>query len=214
MSSAQPKPRRLWWAGLLAAACVVFWIFPPFRVVPLQHARLEAQAAELDAGSIAETFWHERLPGLADGAVDVEDLLAAFSEDPLMAAEQYGHRLGVSSRASYYVKGGGKVAAVETNKVQIALPQGGSIIISTGPVFGNAISDGSSLLSVSDFANSQDFNAVSSEINRRVEELVLPGLREQVSVGSEVDFVGGVTLADTDSSAEPLKLTPFSVDLQ
>ena len=67
---------------------------------------------------------------------------------------------------------------------------------------------------MSDFANSQDFNAVSSEINRRVEELVLPGLREQVSVGSEVDFVGGVTLADTDSSAEPLKLTPFSVDLQ
>lgn len=62
--------------------------------------------------------------------------------------------------------------------------------LETGPVFGNVLRDGTGLLDVNDFPNSQDFNALSSEINRRVEEQVL--LRSRLVAIGDVQF----TLSD------------------
>lgn len=199
-----PRPvrnsRRLVWGGLGVGVFISLYFFPPFHIVSLEAARSESAATVFDAASFVETFWKDRLLESADSAVDAGELLTAFEVDPTDAVQRFGHRLGLSGTSSYFVSGRGRIIAAEDRTVTIALDDDGTaaVVIETGPVFGNAVRDGSGLLDVSDFPNSQDFNAISSEINRRVEERVFPELREKGAVGATVQFVGGVEIADAE----------------
>ena len=204
------RTRLLVRAGFLLGVAAFLYLLPPFRIVPLEEAGARSAEEAFDADAFVEELWAELEE--PDRAVDAGELLRALAEDPAAAAERYGRRLGLSGRASYFVSGTGRIAAVEPRRVTVELPEGASVVIATGPVFGNAIRDGSGLLDVNDFANSQDFNAVSAEINRRVEERVLPALTERAEPGETVSFLGAVEIADSDAAAESLALTPVAVE--
>jgi predicted lipoprotein len=207
------KPRLLLWAGVLLGVAAYLYFLPPFHIVPLEEARNRSAEAAFDPDAFVEKFWNEQLTPSADSAVDAGALFAALAQDPAAAAERYGRRLGLSGKSSYLVCGSGRITAVGEGEVEIALPEGGAIVIDTGPVFGNTIRDGSGLLDVNDFANSQDFNAISAEINRRVEERVLPNLREEAAVDKTVRFLGAVEIADSVSKVESLKLVPVAIEI-
>jgi predicted lipoprotein len=112
------------------------------------------------------------------------------------------------------VSGRGQIIAVDNTAVSIALQAGGpaEVRIEIGPVFGNAVRDGSGLLNVSDFANAQEFNALSAEINRRVEEQVLPLLQGQAVIGASIRFAGGVEVSDASGTPSVLALIPVVVE--
>jgi predicted lipoprotein len=80
-------------------------------------------------------------------------------------------------------------------------------------VFGNTIRDGSGLLDVSDFPNSRDFNAISSEINRRVEERVFPLLKQKAAAGVAIQFAGCVDITDPETDLRPLRLVPITIKI-
>ena len=193
---------------------VLFWFMPLFHIVSLESAREQEAAAVFNAADYVDEFWQGSLLESAGNAVDTAELLAAFERDYAAAADLYGHRLGMSSTSYYLVSGQGRIIAVDAMAVSISLDEDESaeVVISTGPVFGNAIRDGSGLLDVSDFANIQDFNSISAEINRRVEEQVLTRLREGGSVGANVLFAGGVKVADTEGAPSALNLVPVVIE--
>lgn len=190
----------------------MLYILPLFHIVPLEVAREKSAAAAFDAAAFVEKFWNDQLVNGTVQAVDAGELLDAFGKNRSGAATRYGHRLGLSGNASYFVSGNGRITAVEKRSIEIALEQGGKVVIDTGPVFGNAIRDGSGLLDVSGFPNSQDFNAVSIEINRRVEERVFPLLKENAAVGVKIEFRGGVDISDSQSEISPLNLVPVVIE--
>ena len=145
------------------------------------------------AAAFVDRFWPERLiPGAAK-AVDAAELVAAIEADRDAARRKYGRKVGLGGSYIYFVKGTGRVVSVDADAVGLALGGDRSkaqISLQAGFIFGNAVRDGTGLLDVSDFPNSQDFNAVSSELNRRVEERVLPELRKRAAVGQPLRFVG------------------------
>ena len=206
------KSRVLVRAGSLLGAAVCLYLWPPFHVVPLDQARAGTDEAVFDPDGVVEEVWSELANSAGETAVDAGELLRALAQDQTSAANKFGRRLGLSGKASYFVSGTGRITEVAKRSVEVALPEGGSIAIEAGPIFGNAIRDGSGLFDVNDFANSQDFNAVSAEINRRVEERVLPELRRQAGVGKTVHFLGGVEISDSDANVESLKLTPVAIE--
>ena len=67
-------------------------------------------------------------------------------------------------------------------------------------------------MDVSDFPNSQDFNALSTEINCRVEERVLPVLKRKAAVGAAVRFVGCAEIADPETDVPPLRIVPVVIE--
>ena len=71
--------------------------------------------------------------------------------------------------------------------------------------------DGTGLLNVNDFLNSQDFNALSWELNRRIEQQVLPELRKRGEAGTTLRFVGCAEIMDEDTDLHPLRIVPFIV---
>jgi predicted lipoprotein len=215
MSKSRPtfKSRLTLWGSLLAGACILFYFLPPFHIKPLKASREKSESSSFEASTFVEEFWNEQLVKVADQAVDADEFLAALGKDRKDAVERYGHRLGLSAQSSFLISGAGKITRVEKRSVEIKLLNGqGVVVIETGPVFGNSIRDGSGLLDVSDFSNSQDFNAISSEFNQRVEDQVLPMLKEKAAVGLEVHFVGGVDVTDSDNPVTQLNLTPMIID--
>ena len=208
------ESRRLRWIAPLLGLSAFFYLVPPFVVVPLEAARQESETARFDVADHVEEFWKGPLLESTKRATDAAELLAALQRDSVAASKRFGHRLGLGSSTFYFVSGRGRIVAADRASVQIALRDGGpaEVIIELGPVFGNAIRDGSGLLDVSDFPNGQDFNALSAEINRRVEERVLPLLKGNSAVGTAVRFVGGVEVADSAGAPSSLNLVPVQIE--
>ncbi len=197
---------------LLGIGLILYFFLPLFRIVPLKEAREQSAAAAFDPANFAAEFWNDQLQKGAAEAIDVAELLSIFNQDRNAATERYGHRLGLSSNASYFVSGSGRIIRVEKRLIEVAIEGGGVVGIKTGPVFGNAIRDGSGLLDVSDFPNSRDFNAVSAQINRLVEETVFPGLQAKAAIGVTLRFVGGVDVADAETEISRLNLVPVVIE--
>jgi len=209
--------RSSWWIWTSATlmAAVVLWFFPLFRVVPLTTARQHAVAVAFDPRAFVEGFWNEDLPRVYSQAIEVGELLEGLRQDPVTTAQQHGRRLGLSNVSTYLVAGTGRITQVTDAAVILTVGDPGAeakVMIETGPVFGNALRDGSGLLDVNDFPHSQDFNAVSAELNRRVEEDLLPGLKSQAAAGARVRFVGCAELADARADARSLLVVPIRIE--
>ena len=200
------------WATAFVAVAIGLWFLPLFHVVTLQNARHATAAAAFDADAVVEKLWREQLLKPDLRALDAAQLVKLLREKKTAAAE-LGRRLGLSRTTCYFVAGTARIASVTNDSLSLALEGDAapSVVIETGPVFGNAIRDGSGLLEVSAFPNSQDFNAISTALNRRVEEDVLPSQRAKAAVGARVRFVGGAEV-DDPASALPLRVVPIRIE--
>lgn len=207
--------RKQWigWSAALGAVVAGLWFYPLFHIVPLRNTPSSTAGAPFDSGAVVEKLWREQLLKPDLRALDAAHLVKLLREKNTSAAD-LGRRLGLSRTICYFIAGKGRIVSITNDSVFIALDgdtNGQSVVIETGPVFGNAIRDGSGLLDVSAFPNSQDFNAISTELNRRVEEQVLPRIREKAAIGAPVRFVGGVEVEDP-ASALPLRVTPVRIE--
>jgi len=205
------------WLATLAALGTLGWLFPLFHFVPLKQTESNAMSAEFNASRYATAFWDDKLLKSLNRAADAEQVLAALSADPQRAREEYGRKLGFSHSTLFFLRGTGRIVSVKKNKVMLTLTDGDDavdVVLPTGLLFGNAVRDGTGLLDASTFPNSQDFNDLSTALNRIVETTVLPPLREQAAVGATVSFTGCVEVDDEETDVRPLKIIPVAVQIE
>lgn len=210
--------RRWAWPGVLAgAAALLFAVYPPFRVVPLRPGAAAAAPtgpAAFDATAAAAEFWEMHLqPAARDAATDLAVLVRDLRADPVRARASHGRVVGVGGRAYYFVQGSGRVLARERSLLILEPTNapGTRIALRTGPVFGNTVRDASGRLDVNAFPGLAEFNALAAELNRLVEDRVLPALRADLPEGAVIDFAGAVEVpADlpADPAAPLLAFTP------
>ena len=205
------------WLAVLLGVTGVCWFFPLFHVVTLKQATDEKAAATFNPAKFAEKFWHEKLLKSLDQTVKAEVLLPAIKSDPAAARKKYARSLGLSESYSYFVSGTGRVVAVTDDEISLAVTEGAmqpEISLQVGLIFGNTVRDGTGLLNVNDYPNSQDFNDISAELNRLIETRVLPKLREQAKVGARIQFAGCAEVGDEATDLKPLKLIPVQAEAQ
>ena len=192
--------------------------FPLFHVVTIKSATAEKVAATFNATSFAETFWTNLLLASASGkTVRTEILLPAIQADPAGAKKKFARSLGLSENYFYFVSGSGRIMAVSDDFVSLAVTGGSTnaeISLQTGLIFGDAVRDGTGLLNASDYPNSQDFNDISAALNHLVEARVLPKLRDQAKVGTNISFVGCAEVDDESIDLKPLKVIPIQTEVQ
>ncbi len=196
--------------SIAAGIAALLYFLPLFRIVPLEQA--ESKAADFQPVAFVEKFWVERLIPGATQAVEASKLIAEIEEDRQSARETYGRSLGLSKTYFYFLSGTGRVVSVEEKSVGLSIEDGAThaqVWLETGIIFGNAVRDGTGLLDVNDFTNSQDFNAISTEINRRIETDVLPKIRQIATVGSTIRFMGCAQISDEDTDLSPLRVVPI-----
>lgn len=215
------KPHRTlkWglWVLLLCVAAAFLYRFPPFRIVPLDVAKQQKESETFDPKAFAQNFWINDLMKSQHRAVDAITLFEAIEGDPKEAKEKYSRAWGIGRDYYYFLAGVGRVVSTGADSVGLSLSGDGSganISIPTANIFGNAIRNGTGLIDVSDFENSQDLNNISVEINRIVETRVLPPFREKVAVGANVRFVGCAEIMDEDTDLRPMRVIPIVLEVQ
>lgn len=194
--------------------------YPPFRVISLTAQNASTTSAPplaaFDPRTFAAHFWDHELPASIRRATDATELKAALDREPQAAADRYAKRVGLGGIAYYFVAGEGRVIEVEKKTVRIAVgdTEKSFCVIDTGPVFGNALRDGTGLLDMNTFPGSAEFNALSAELNGLVEARVLPLLKGKVVVGARVRFAGCAEISGNEGDPRPLQLVPFQIEVR
>ncbi len=202
--------------GILLLGAGLLWKFPLFHVVPLGQATTQQRAVAFNAKTFAEDYWRARLvPRLAD-AHDAATVLAALEANPQQARPKFGRTVGIG-RSTYFLLGGaGTIVSLEKNGVGVALSDsanGADLLITTGPVFGNAVRDATGTITAGEFSRSQDFNELAAELNLLVENRVEKPLSMRAQVGRRVRFVGCIELR-SEKPTKPLKLIPLEATVE
>jgi len=191
--------RFLFWLIGLALIGGLCWLCPPFRIVPLGQVQQKQLRGAFDAPAVARAFWDEKLLPATARAVPVAELLTALAQDPGRARQRFGRTLGLSSTICLFVQGSGRISAMDKESISVNLddvPAAIGVRLSTGLLFGNTVRDATGLLDVNEFPNSQDFNAISAELNRLVETQVLPALRNHAAIAKTIRFAGCIELEE------------------
>jgi len=205
------KRLTTWLVGIVIAAGMC-WLFPLFHVVTLKTATAEKAAATFNSSEFAETFWTKQLLVSLDKTVKADVLLPAIQGDAAAAKKKFSRSVGLSEGYFYFVSGSGRVVSVSDDEITLAVMDGSTnaeVSLQTGLIFGNALRDGTGLLSANDYPNSQDFNDISAALNHIVETSVLPKLRAEAKVGGKISFVGCAEVDDESTDLKPLKVIPI-----
>lgn len=200
--------------GTLVVLAGICWRFPLFHLVPLEQAAREKAAATFNPTTFAEKFWNDQLLPSLDKAVKADVLLPAIQADATAAKKNFSRSIGVSESYTYFISGQGRVLVVGDDEILLAVNAGSTnaeISLQAGLLFGNAVRDGTGLVNVSDYPDSQDFNGISEALNRIIETRVQPGLRERAKVGATISFVGCAEVNDQSTDLKPLKVVPIEV---
>jgi predicted lipoprotein len=203
------------WSLVLGAFLVLCFLVPPFHIIPLSTAGPQSIATTFNASAFVEKLWTDQFVKITNKATDAATLLTELKRDPKTTREKYSRTLGLGSTYYYLVSGTGRVVAVEKDSVSLAVGLDNStpdIRIETGHIFGNAVRDGTGVVNVNDFPNSRDFNDISSEINRRIEERVLPALRLRATIGAMLHFSGCAEVAAEETEFRSLTVVPISAE--
>jgi predicted lipoprotein len=209
--------RFLSWFGVILLLAGVCWLFPLFHFVPLKKAEAERVSAAFDPAQFTEKFWNERLLKSLDQAVPCDVLLLAIQANPGDARKKFSRSLGVSDSYTYFLTGKGRVLSISEDEIALGVTDGATtpeIVLPVGLLFGNAIRDGTGLLNVNDYPNSQDFNGISEALNHIVETQVLPKLGERAKVGAIVRFTGCAEVNDESTDLKPLRVVPIQTEVQ
>ncbi len=204
-----------WGVGLagFVLAGVFVYAFPFIHIVPLDRAGRESR--QFDPKAYAEEFWTQRLPAALDRAVDIKTLFAAIQDDLESAKVNYATTLGIGDVYTYFVSGTGRVGAIDPDSLSLHVTntEEADVVIKTSRIFGNAIRNGTNLIDVNEFPNSKDFNRISAEINRIVENDVVPPILDELSVGNRIQFVGCAEIVNEESDLTPLCIVPIRLEI-
>jgi predicted lipoprotein len=200
--------------GVLAAAGAFFWRFPLVHVVSLQDVRAARQQDSFNAEQFVREFWSERLTPSLERAADAAAVLTVARQNPRQVRQQFGRSVGIGRAAFYMLRGRGTIVSIDEKDVAVSLdtetgpPE---VLLHTGLLFGNVARDATGLIDSSDFSDSQEFNDVSTELNRFIETQIIATLKEQAQVGRRLRFVGCAEVL-SESDWRPLQVVPLAVE--
>ena len=213
--------RSKWILRLIACGVVgcMLLVFPPFHFVPLELAKEKAQAQAFDPARFALRFWQEQLPTTFDSAHEAQVVLDAIRRDRKSAKARFGRVVGLGGPHHYLLRGTGRIIAVSGQKIELALVGNDSerpdIILAVSMIVGNEILNATGLVKHSQFKRTNEYNAVSAEVNRIVESELLPAFLKEAEVGSMVHFVGcSSKISDDDPMPVPMRLVPVGLEVQ
>jgi predicted lipoprotein len=188
---------------VLAGLC---WLFPPFHIRSLKKVEAAIAGAQFNPTDFVKQFWSEKLLPATAKAAEATNVVATIAADPVKAQKEFGRSVGISSTYYFFLRGTARVVSADDNSINLSLKDEGSdvdITVPLGPVFGDAVRDGTGLLNPSHYPNAQDYNGISAALDHVVETQVLPGFQKIAKVGVKVQFTGCVEV-DDPSGLKPL----------
>lgn len=191
--------------GLLAYNSVYF--------KPLDEVKASAEEKKFDLVSFVEDLMESGMEKV--GAISAPDFYNGMASDFDKLMDLEGKKLGVGNLRYFMIEGEGTVVAIEEENVVLKLDgvPDRTVKIATDFIFGSTLRDASGLVSISDYANTMDFNNISVEINKQVRQKIVAPFINNVKKGSKVAFVGGTAIDITAPVVNDLRVIPSKLEI-
>lgn len=210
------RARLITCVSLLFVGSLACWVFPLFHIRSLDATANESESQAtphpskpVDPAAYASQIWDGR-QRVGDAATEITELWNAFDADGSEARTRYGRQPGLGGSWYFCVRGQGTVAKVDKDRVVLVVTdRSRRVCLEVGVVVDNRVREAIGV-KASDFANSREFNEVSSELNRRAEQEVIAANHENLKEGVVVDFVGCAEIR-SKSDLDLLRLVPIQL---
>ncbi len=175
-------------------------------------SKSEADKSKSDPAAFARLFWDSTFSKAIDLAITLEAFENEFFEKgSAVTINKYSHSQGVSSVAYMLQKFSGKVNEVTEEKIVLAVSNSrtNNYSFNIGNYFGNGVRDATGLIKMGDFANTMDYNMVSTELNKIVKTHVILPVKNKIKINDSLTIVGCVEIRDGRLEKEilPVKIT-------
>ncbi len=180
------------------------------KISEMQVSKIETV---FDAKAYAKTYLLEKIPAVKKEAVAVSDLISALNKDSKKAFADYSHFQNEGDMKYFFVKGEGKVTAIDEEFVSLKIASGIEIKLAIQYIFGNTARDCSGLISIDDFSNTMDLNNVSEEINKLIKSEIVAPFTAKVQKGDSVSFLGGIELSQSNPKTDKLEIVPLQLEI-
>ncbi len=171
-------------------------------------------AAVFDAKAYAKTYLLEKIPAAKNKAIEISGLLSTLNKDSKKAFKDFSHFQNEGDIKYFFVKGEGKVTAVDEEFITIKNTASGTEIkLAIQYIFGNTARDCSGLISIDDFSSTMDLNNVSEEINKLIKAEIVTPFTAKVKEGDVVSFVGGIELSQSEPKTEEIEIIPLQLEI-
>ena len=191
--------------GLLLYNAVYFKKISEMQVLKIETV--------FDAKAYAKIYLLEKIPAAKKEAVAVADLLSAMKKDSKKAFTAFSHFQNEGDMKYFFVKGEGKVTAIDEEFVTLKIASGTEIKLAIQYIFGNTSRDCSGIISIDDFSNTMDLNNVSEEINKLIKSEIVSPFTTKVQKGDSISFLGGIELSQSDPKTDKLEIVPLQLEI-
>ena len=171
---------------------------------------------KFDAITYTQLLWKNRMQGKLDSAIEISTLVNEVSVNQVAALDKYGNALGIGNYRYVLVNALVSIIDIKEDEINIQFNTGDQQIdalIATEYIYGNAIRDASGLVSVKDFSNTDDLNAISEAMNAKVRNQVLPPFKKSVKKGQKLQVVAAVELNKAFVQWKGLELIPIQIQI-
>ena len=180
------------------------------KISEMQVSKIETV---FDAKAYAKTYLLEKIPAAKKEAVAVSDLLSAMNKDSKKAFTDFSHFQNEGDIKYFFVKGEGKVSAIDEEFVTIKNAAGTEVKLAIQYVFGNTSRDCSGIISIDDFSNTMDLNNVSEEINKLIKAEIVSPFTAKVQKGDSISFLGGIELSQSNPKTDKMEIVPLQLEI-
>jgi hypothetical protein len=179
------------------------------KVEPLS----ERTPKKFDPTEHVARFWAEELPTLlaSDRVVDADLFREELKHNRRFLIERYGLTLGIGAPYSLLLGGEFEVVEVGEELTTLRTAAQTELAMRTAYIFGNTVREATALFSIDDYENTMDFNLVSSELNRRIQQEVISPQREALVEGARLQVVGALDLPQEGLPKGRFELIPLTL---
>ncbi|MBR5849569.1 MAG: DUF2291 family protein [Alistipes sp.] len=202
--------KSLQWSIRILILAVVIAL--SIKIEPLDQRSTQ----HFDPARQIEEFWQERLPSLLQGdrVLDADLFRTELKNNRKLLVDRYGSTLGIGAPYSLLLGGEFEVFEVGEELIHIRTEQGAAFDLRTDYIFGNTVREATASFSIDDYENTMDFNLVASELNRRVLQLVVAPVRDQLVKGARLHLIGAVDLPQEGLPKGYFELIPLTIELR
>jgi len=182
----------------------------------LDEMKASSSSKAFDATAFARSFYDKLLFSRADSAVNLGFLISLLETEPESAFNQFSNALAIGQIRYFLVEGEGTILNIGEDAVVVQLKSSTanhSVKIVTEFVYGNAIRDASGLLNLNDFANTGEFNSISTEVNKIIRKEVLPPFIAKAAQGQVIKFTGAIELHEKQFELNAIEILPIRLSI-
>jgi predicted lipoprotein len=206
------KPKKIIYLVVLISLGI-FIVCNSIYIENLETKRQRDMIKNFNPKEMVDYFWKNQLDKILSTAIELKTFDSLLNNDSEGLIQKYGHAVGITSNYCFLVKGKSIINRANTEKLYIDFTGNKNYSLLIKYIFSNTARDALGYFKVDDFENTMDFNAISSELNSRIINEVIPEKNDTINAGSSISFFGAIEINSNDLIKEELDIVPLKMNI-